>query len=507
MRPAGFFICLFLSSICVNAQPVLRWAADPNSNAPYTFYLPGKALAGFEYEIVSAVAHRLGRRAEFVQNDWSGLIPGLHRGLYDCVICGIEITPDKEEEVSFSIPYYFTFEQFVGRRGLPPLASLEQLGGRTVGTLDQTAALRMLEETPGVQVKTYDQEVSAYQDIVNGRLFGVLLDYPIAKYYGEPNPLLELNGPPFGQIAYGIAVEKGNGALQQQIDGALRDLITSGELRDILSRWGLWTSNVAQAFGQPVEPSASDTEYQGFVAAQMPKPSFWSHLASYVAAGPLLRRAALLTLGVSLAAMTVAVVAGFLLAVCRVFGPPPLRWLATAYVEVMRGTPLLIQLLFIFYGLPNIGVRLSPFVASVLGLGLNYAASEAENYRAGLLAVPAGQWQAAYALGLTQVKTLRLVIVPQATRLVLPPLTNDFIALLKDSSLISALTMVELTGAYNRLATETFDYFGTGLLVALLYLLLGLPFVRLARSLERQLGKGRLNVASIQFGPGSNLRR
>ncbi len=125
MRPAGFFIYLFLCSICVHAQPVLRWAADPNSNAPYTFYAPGKELAGFEYEIINAVARRLGRRAEFVQNDWSGLIPGLHRGLYDCVICGIEITPDKADEVSFSIPYYFTFEQFVGRRGTPPLTSLE----------------------------------------------------------------------------------------------------------------------------------------------------------------------------------------------------------------------------------------------------------------------------------------------------------------------------------------------------------------------------------------------
>ena len=507
MRLAGFFVCFFLGSICVDAQPVLRWAADPNSNAPYTFYSPGKALTGFEYEIINAVARRLGRRAEFVQNDWSGLIPGLHRGLYDCVICGIEITPDKADEVSFSIPYYFTFEQFVGRRGEPPLASLGQLRGRNVGTLDQTAALRMLEETPGVQVKTYDQEVSAYQDIVNGRLFGVLLDYPIAKYYAAPNPALELTGPPFGRISYGIAVEKDNAALQREIDGALRDLTVSGELRGILSRWGLWTSSVAQAFGQPLEPSAADTEYQAFVAAQIPKSGFWSHLQSYAGAWPLLRRAALLTLGVSLAAMTVAVATGFLLAVCRVFGPPPLRWLATVYVEVMRGTPLLIQLLFIFYGLPNIGLRLSPFIASVLGLGLNYAASEAENYRAGLLAVPVGQWQAAYALGLTQLKALRLVIVPQAMRLVLPPLTNDFIALLKDSSLVSALTMVELTGAYNRLATETFDYFGTGLLVALLYLLLGLPFVRLARSLERQLGKGRLNVASNRFGPGANFCR
>jgi len=166
----------------------------------------------------------------------------------------------------------------------------------------------------------------------------------------------------------------------------------------------------------------------------------------------------------------------------------------------MRGTPLLIQLLFIFYGLPNIGLRLSPFAASVLGLGLNYAASEAEVYRAGLLSVPAGQWHAAYALGLTRVNALRLVILPQAIRLILPPLTNDFIALLKDSSLVSALTMVELTGAYNRLATETFDYFGTGLLVAFLYLLLGLPFARLARSMEERLGKGRPIVIRSDYG-------
>ena len=172
-------------------------------------------------------------------------------------------------------------------------------------------------------------------------------------------------------------------------------------------------------------------------------------------------------------------------------------------IEVIRGTPLLIQLLFIFYGLPNIGIRLSPFVASVLGLGLNYAASEAEVYRAGLLSVPAGQWQAAYALGLTRGNALRLVIIPQAIRLVLPPFTNDFIALLKDSSLVSALTMVELTGAYNRLATQTFDYFGTGLLVAILYLLLGLPFARLARSMEERLDKSRFITPKPTGLPGS----
>jgi polar amino acid transport system substrate-binding protein len=489
MRSTGLFVYVLMLAASMRAEPVLRWAADPNSNAPYTFFAPGKALTGFEYEIINAVARRLGRRAEFVQNDWSGLIPGLHRGLYDCVICGIEITPDKANEVTFSIPYYFTFEQFVGRRGRPPIHSLDELRGQKIGTLDQTAALRMLEQTPGVETKTYDQEVSAYQDIVNGRLFGVLLDYPIAKYYAAPNSALELSGPPFNRVSYGIAMDKGNLALQVEIDRALRDLIATGELRKILSRWGLWTGMVAETFNQPAEPSEPDSEYRAFVGTQDAQGNFWSRLHVYTAAWRLLRRAALLTLTVSASAMAVAIVVGFVLAVCRLFGPSPVRWLATAYIELVRGTPLLIQLLFIFYGLPVIGIRLAPFTASVLGLGLNYAASEAENYRAGLLAVPTGQWNAAYALGLTQAQALRLVIVPQAIRFVLPPLTNDFIALLKDSSLVSALTMLELTGAYHRLATETFDYFGAGLLIACLYLLLGLPFVRLARWTEQRLGR------------------
>jgi polar amino acid transport system substrate-binding protein len=481
------FFSLFLSSVAAKAELLLRWAADPNSNAPYAFYSKGKDLIGFESEIINAVANRLGRRAEFVENDWNGLIPGLQRGLYDCVIAGIEITPDKAEQVTLSVPYYYTFEQFVGRRGAPAITSLEQLKDRKVGTLDQTAALRMLEETPGVIVKSYDQELSAYEDIVNGRLFGVLLDYPIAKYYAAPNPALELNGPPFGQIAYGIAINKNNGQLKTDIDSALGDIIRAGELRNILSRWGLWTNNVAKAFDQPEPPSTRDTEYQAFVASQTSLQSFWSRLESYGGSWQLLGSAALLTLAVSITAMLLAIGFGLVLVIGRLFAPLPVRWFATTYIEVIRGTPLLIQLLFIFYGLPKVGLQLSPFVASVLGLGLNYAASEAENYRAGLLSVPEGQWQAARALGLTQSKTLCLVIVPQAIRLVLPPLTNDFIALLKDSSLVSALTLLELTGAYNRLATQTFDYFGTGLLVAMIYLLIGLPFVRIARLLERQL--------------------
>jgi polar amino acid transport system substrate-binding protein len=201
--------------------------------------------------------------------------------------------------------------------------------------------------------------------------------------------------------------------------------------------------------------------------------------------------------------MALAIVLGLFLAMARIFGPSLLSRLAVLYIEFIRGTPVLIQLFFIFYGLPHIGIKFSPFVAGVLGLGLNYAAYEAENYRAGLLSVPRLQMEGALALGMSRWEALRHVVLPQAIRVSLPPVTNDFISLLKDSSLVSVITMVDLTKAYGQLATTYYDYFGTGILVAIIYLLLGLPFVRLARWTERRMAVA-VHGGAIPGGTGRN---
>jgi polar amino acid transport system substrate-binding protein len=169
------------------------------------------------------------------------------------------------------------------------------------------------------------------------------------------------------------------------------------------------------------------------------------------------------------------------------YGVAPLRWFASSYIEVVRGTPLLIQLYLIYYGLPNIGIRLSAFVAAVLGLGLNYAAYEAENYRAGIQAIPRGQMEAALALGMTRWQALRRIILPQAFRIIIPPVNNDFIALFKDSSLVSVITMVELTKVYGMLAMSTYDYIGLGLMTAAIYFALSYPASLMANRLERKL--------------------
>jgi polar amino acid transport system substrate-binding protein len=184
--------------------------------------------------------------------------------------------------------------------------------------------------------------------------------------------------------------------------------------------------------------------------------------------------------------MAVAVVLGLALALAR-HALPRAGLVAAAYVEIFRGTPVLLQLFLLYYGLGGV-LALSPWTAAILGLGLNYAAYESEIYRAGLLAVPRGQLEAAWALGMSTPLALRRVVVPQALRVALPGMTNDFIALLKDSSLVSVITVVELTKRMSIAAVDLHGWLAPGALCAALYFAMSYPLARLARRLERRLG-------------------
>jgi polar amino acid transport system substrate-binding protein len=202
----------------------------------------------------------------------------------------------------------------------------------------------------------------------------------------------------------------------------------------------------------------------------------------------LVLQSALVTLIVSVGAMVLAIPLGMGLALGRLYGPKWLGGFTTAYVELLRGTPVLLQLYVLYYGLAGV-LRLDPLSAAVLGLGLNYAAYEAEVYRAGILAVPRGQMEAALALGMTPFTAIRTVIVPQAVRVVIPPVTNDFIALFKDTSVCSVILITELTRKYNELYNFNRDFVvQLAFLTAGLYLLMSYPLSVLARVLEHRMG-------------------
>lgn len=197
-----------------------------------------------------------------------------------------------------------------------------------------------------------------------------------------------------------------------------------------------------------------------------------------------------ITIQISILSMALATMLGLSLALTRMYGPWWLRKPATAYIEFMRGTPLLIQLFFIYFGLPQIpviGIKLSAMTAAIIGVGMNYAAYEAEIYRAGLMAIPRSQMEAALALGLTRAQAIRLVILPQAFRLVVPPVTNDFVALFKDTSIVSIMAITELTKTFNIAAQSSNRYAEFAILTALIYFALAYPLSRLARRLEERI--------------------
>jgi polar amino acid transport system substrate-binding protein len=198
--------------------------------------------------------------------------------------------------------------------------------------------------------------------------------------------------------------------------------------------------------------------------------------------------AAGVTLLVSVLAMLLAIPLGIGVALGRLYAPKPLAALAGLYVELYRGTPVLLQLYILYYGLADT-IRLSPLVAAVIGLGMNYAAYEAEVYRAGVQAVPKGQLEAALSLGMSLPLALRRVVMPQAFRLALPSVTNDFIALLKDSSLVSVITVVELTKRMTIVAVDTRSHVLPGLLCAGLYFAMSYPLSIFARKLEERLAR------------------
>ena len=467
----------------------MNWAGDAEGGAPYQMPDPRNPskIIGFEVDIAEAMAARMGRTANFIQNQWDGLVPGLERGEYDMVIAGLEITPERLAKINFSTPYYYSTLSLTVRRDETRIRKAEDLSGHRVGTLKATLAERYLHEMANVDVPTYDNQLHPYLDLMLGRLDAVVLDTPIALYYAYSPQVrnVELTSVKF-PIAIGI--RKADTALLAEVNKALESMTADGTLKHIYQQWGMYNSATAEYFGdkEPVT-NPNPIHYEQYIQDQQTQRTFVDRLVQYWSLLPLLLRGAAMTIALSCAAMVLAVSLGLALALARAYGTRLVVWPVIAFIELIRGTPLLIQLFIIFYGLPTIGIRLSPFWAAVIGLGVNYSAYEAENYRAGIQAIPKGHHDAATALGLTRVQTIRWIVLPQAVRLVIPPVTNDFIALLKDSSLVSVITMVELTKVYGELASTYFDYIGLGLLTAAIYFVMGLPIARFSRFLETRL--------------------
>ena len=461
----------------------LLWGGDAEGGAPFVEADPRdpSRVRGFDVEVAERIARGLGgdRSAQFLQVQWSNIDQSVERGDFALGLSGVEDTPARRARHAVTVPY-FEFREVLAVRPADAgkIHGLTDLRGRRVATLGSTIAYDLLmqaRDSTGVLPISYDDDVHPYGDLVTGRVDAVLLDHIIAQ-----RALRRRGGSGFVILDQPVAIghyvgvlAQANAMLRDSIDAVLRAAMRDGSLEQIFRRWNVWDETQRPFFERVLHTNER--------ASGVPTTASVQALA-YL---PSLARAAVVTLLVSVLSMALAVVVGLALASGRVYGSTVVRVGTTIYIEIIRGTPLLLQLFVIYYGLAGV-VRLPAFLAAVLALGLNYAAYEAEIYRGALEAVPRIQLEAARTLGLSELQILRLVRGPQALRYALAPMTNDFVALLKDSALVSVITVVELTKETAIYATNVGSWVVPGALCAVVYLAMSLPLSRLARRLERR---------------------
>jgi polar amino acid transport system substrate-binding protein len=463
------------------------WAGDAEGGAPFVEADPGhpNQLVGFDVEVAALIARGLGRTPRFVLVTFTSLDQSIRRGDADIGLSGIEDTPARRASAAPTIPYY-EFREVLSVRDADAsrFRSLGDLRGRRVATLADTIAYEILLRAArehGIQPVSYEDDVHPYTDLIIGRVDAVLLDNVLAERRHRFVPGFTVQPQTIAVGHYVGLLAPGNAPLRDSIDEILRGAMRDGALERILRKWGVWNDDQPAMYSrllarEPVAPVI------GFEAVSIATSTRWEAAKRYL---PSLLRASVVTIVLSCLAMGLAVLIGTLIATGRVYGTRPIRALLTGYVELIRGTPVLLQLFVLYYGIAT-AIRLPAFVAALAGLALNYAAYESEIYRSALEAVSAGQLEAARTLGLSERQVLMLVRAPQAFRLALAPMTNDFIALLKDSSLVSVLTVMELTKQTQIFATNLGSWVLPGTLCAALYLAMSLPLGSLARHLEER---------------------
>jgi polar amino acid transport system substrate-binding protein len=471
LLPLPLLAFFALGAYAADAPP-WRWGGDAEGGAPFVEADANdpSRLRGFDVEVAEEIAKGLGRKPQFVQVAFSAIDQSVARGDFDIGMSGVEDTPARRAALAATVPY-FEFHEVLTVRDADRdrFRSLAELRGHKVGTLGATIAYELLleaEKRDGVLVVSYDDDVHPYEDLKQGRLDAVLLDNIIAVRSTHRVGGLTIQPVPVAKGHYVGVLARENAALRDRVDSILKARMRDGTLERIYRKWEIWDDSQPAFFASVLATASSGGQAPPPVPVSSQRPTLTQSVISYL---PALLRASVITIVLSCAAMALAVLLGVLIASGRVYGGVLTRAVLSTYVEVVRGTPVLLQLFVLYYGLSSV-VRLPAFLAALLGLGLNYAAYESEIYRGALEAVARGQLEAARTLGFTERQVLTLVRGPQAFRIALAPMTNDFVALLKDSSLVSVITVVELTKQTSIFAANIGSWAIPGALCAALYL-------------------------------------
>ena len=448
--------------------------ASDSSFAPFVFQNSSNQYIGIDMDLIKAIAEDQGFEIEITNPGFDAAINAVQSGQADGMIAGMSVTDARKETFDFSDSYY-TANTILGVKESSTISSYEDLNGKTVGVKNGTASQTFLTENQskyGYKIKTFSDAASMYDSLNTGSIDAVMDDEPVIKYSISQGQKLKtpIAGTPIGETAF--AVKKGsNPELLEKFNKGLANLKANGEFQKILDKYLASDSTTTSS-------TADETTIWGLLKNN------YKQLLSGLG----------ITLSLALISFVIAIFIGIIFGMFSVSPYKSLRLISEIFVDVIRGIPLMILAAFIFWGIPNFIESLtgqqSPindFVAGTIALSLNSAAYIAEIVRGGIKAVPVGQMEASRSLGISYGKTMRKIVLPQATKLMLPNFVNQFVIALKDTTIVSAIGLVELFQTGKIIIARNYQSFKMYAILAVFYLVIITLLTRLAKRLEKRI--------------------
>jgi arginine/lysine/histidine/glutamine transport system substrate-binding/permease protein len=458
----GLVLAIGLSVIPAFSQtPPNPFRVATEATFPPFEFQQGGQLTGFDIDLMRAIGKEADLNIDFRNLPFDGIIPALQARTVEAAISGMTITSERAQAISFSRPYFRAGLAIAVREDNRTIKNFEDLKGKRIAVQIGTTGALEATKIPGATVSQFDSAALALQELINGRVEAVVNDKPVTLYAIKQAGLrgVKVVGELLTEEFYGIALPK-NSPYLQLINDALGRVIESGQYDAIFRQW----------FGEKppelplVAPALKNLQESSFNWGEL----FYN----------LIFKGVPWTILLTVLSFLFGLIGGTLVAIALI---SPYKWLkiiCRIYVDFFRGTPMLVQLFLIYFGLPGLfreiglNIDLDRLPAALFALSLNVAAYLAEIMRGGIQSIDNGQWEACSSLGMSPVQTMREVIFPQAFRRMLPPLGNEFITLIKDTSLAAVIGFEELFRQGQLMVATTYKAFEIYIAVALVYLVL-----------------------------------
>jgi len=418
-------------------------------------------IVGFDIEIAKELAKDMGAELVIEDMKFDSLLLALNSGKIDIAMAAMNPTEERKKNVDFTSTYYTSDQAVLVRaEDKDKFKTMADLEGKNIGAQKSTIYEDIARAVPNAKVDALSKMSDILLSLESKRVDALIVELPVAESYEKNRPTLAIAEahPTSDDDGYAIAVKKGREELVNQLNKSIDRLVSEDKVKTYVT-------------------DATKLAEEG-------DSNIWSLFTQYKST---FLKGVLWTLLLSLVTVVFGFILGVILVLMRRSRIKPLKWIAVAYIEFLRGTPLMVQLFIIYFGLPSIGIEFPKFIAGAIALSLNSAAYLAEIFRAGIESVDKGQLEAARSLGMGQSMAMRYIILPQALKQVLPAIGNEFVVIIKESSIVSLIGITDIMFQEEVVRGSTYAGLPPLIIAAVLYFILTFTCSKLLGVAERRL--------------------